>query len=106
MGQENILYVHLSYVPFVKSIGQQKTKPAQRDVEMLRSLGILPDIIIGRSEEHLTKESKQKISLFCDVPEEAVISGKDIETIYEVPIMFEEQGMLSLLARHFSFTSQ
>ncbi len=106
VGQENILYVHLSYVPFVKSIGQQKTKPAQRDVEMLRSLGILPDIIIGRSEEHLTKESKQKISLFCDVPEEAVISGKDIETIYEVPIMFEEQGMLSLLARHFSFTSQ
>ncbi|MBI2176342.1 CTP synthase (glutamine hydrolyzing) [Candidatus Woesearchaeota archaeon] len=104
VGPENILYVHLSYVPYVKSIGQQKTKPAQRDVEMLRSLGILPDIIIGRSEEELTKESKQKISLFCDVPEEAVISGRDIETIYEVPVMFEEQGMLSLLASRFSFT--
>lgn len=106
VGPENILYVHLSYIPYVKSIGQQKTKPAQRDVEMLRSLGILPDIIIGRSEEELTKESKQKISLFCDVPEDAVISGKDIETIYEVPIMFEEQGMLSILAKRFSFTPQ
>ncbi len=106
VGHENILYVHLSYVPFVRSIGQQKTKPAQRDVETLRSLGILPDIIIGRSEEELTKESKQKISLFCDVPEEAVISGKDIETIYEVPIMFEEQGLLALLAKRFSFTLQ
>ncbi|MBI2550590.1 CTP synthase (glutamine hydrolyzing), partial [Candidatus Woesearchaeota archaeon] len=104
VGHENILYIHLSYVPYVKSIGQQKTKPAQRDVETLRSLGILPDIIIGRSEEHLSKESKQKISLFCDVAEEAVISGKDIETIYEVPVMFEEQGMLSLLAKHFRFS--
>ncbi|MEK6837369.1 MAG: CTP synthase (glutamine hydrolyzing) [Nanoarchaeota archaeon] len=106
VGHENILYVHLSYVPFVKSIGQQKTKPAQRDIETLRSLGILPDIIIGRSEEELTKDSKQKISLFCDVPEEAVISGKDIETIYEVPIMFEEQGLLALLAKRFSFHPQ
>ncbi len=104
VGPENILYVHLSYVPFVKSIGQQKTKPAQRDVETLRSLGILPDIIIGRSEEALSPESKQKIALFCDVPEEAVISGKDIDTIYEVPVMFEEQGMLSLLASKFRFS--
>lgn len=106
VGPENIMYVHLSYVPFVSSIGQQKTKPAQRDVEMLRSLGILPDIIIGRSEEQLTKESKQKISLFCDVPEEAVISGKDIETIYEVPISFEEQGMLSILSKRFNFSPE
>ncbi len=104
VGHENILYVHLSYVPFVKSIGQQKTKPAQRDVETLRSLGILPDIIIGRSEEPLSKESKQKIALFCDVPEEAVISGKDIETIYEVPVMFEEQNLVSLLASRLNFT--
>ena len=104
VGHENILYVHLSYVPYVKSIGQQKTKPAQRDVEMLRSLGILPDIIIGRSEEHLSRESKQKIALFCDVPEEAVISGRDIETIYEVPVMFEEQNMVSLLASRLKFT--
>ena len=104
VGPENILYVHLSYVPFVKSIGQQKTKPAQRDVETLRSLGILPDIIIGRSEQELSNESKQKIALFCDVADEAVISGKDIETIYEVPIMFDEQGMLSLLSRKFNFS--
>jgi CTP synthase len=106
VGPENLVYVHLSYIPYVKSIGQQKTKPAQRDVETLRSLGILPDIIIGRSEKELEKESKQKISLFCDVPEDAVISEKDIETIYEVPIAFEEQGMLSILSKKFGFTNE
>ncbi len=106
VGHENILYVHLSYVPYVKSIGQQKTKPAQRDVETLRSLGILPDIIIGRSEEPLTPESKQKIALFCDVADDAVISAKDIETIYEVPVMFEEQGMMGILSRRFNFTPE
>jgi CTP synthase len=104
VGHDNIMFIHLSYVPHVESLGQQKTKPAQRDVETLRGLGILPDMIIGRSEEELTKESKKKIALFCDVPEKAVISGKDVETIYEVPIMFEEQGIVNLLANHFDFT--
>ena len=104
VGSENILYVHLTYLPYVKSVGQQKTKPAQRDVQTLREKGLVPDIIIGRSEIALTNESKAKIALFCDVPEEAVISGKDVETIYEVPISFEEQGLLGIIAKKFSFT--
>ena len=106
VGPENVLYVHLSYVPYVRSIGQQKTKPAQRDVETLRSLGILPDIIIGRSEVELTPESKQKISMFCDVHDDAVISCRDVESIYEVPVLFEEQGMLSFISKRFGFTPE
>ena len=103
VGPENIMYVHLSYIPFLKSVGQQKTKPVQKDVEKLREKGIFPDIIIGRSEDYLTTEAKKKIALFCDVDEDAVISGKDIDTIYEIPIMFEEQGMLNLIAKKFNF---
>lgn len=104
VGSENILYIHLTYLPYVKSVGQQKTKPAQRDVQTLREKGLVPDIIIGRSEIALTNESKAKIALFCDVPEEAVISGRDVETIYEVPISFEEQGLLGIIAKKFNFT--
>jgi len=104
VGSENILYVHLAYVPYVKSLGQQKTKPTQRDVQILRETGIVPDIIIGRSEISLTKESKAKIALYCDVPEEAVISGPDIKTVYEVPITLEAQGLLDIVAKKFNFT--
>ncbi len=102
-GHENVLYVHLTYVPFVKSVGQQKTKTAQRDVEGLRAKGIIPDIIIGRSEGLLTREAKRKIAMFCDVDEEAVISGRDVDSIYEVPVIFEEQGMLDIIGRRFGF---
>jgi CTP synthase len=104
VGHNNVLYVHLTYVPYVASVGQQKTKPAQRDVETLRAAGIVPDIIVGRSEKPLTKQSKQKIALFCDVLDEAVISAPDIGTIYEVPLVFEKEGMLDLIAKKFSFT--
>lgn len=103
VGPDNILYVHLSYVPFFKAVGQQKTKPVQKDVERLRERGILPDIIIGRSEDYLTTETKKKIALFCDVDEDAVISGKDIETIYEIPLVFDEQGMLNIISKKFNF---
>ncbi|MBI2142038.1 CTP synthase (glutamine hydrolyzing) [Candidatus Woesearchaeota archaeon] len=103
-GHENILYVHLTYVPFVKSVGQQKTKTAQRDVEGLRAKGIIPDIIIGRSEALLAREAKRKIAMFCDVDEDAVISGRDVESIYEVPVIFEEQGMLDIIGRRFGFS--
>ncbi len=104
VGPENIMYIHLTYVPFVKSVGQQKTKTAQRDVEGLRAKGIIPDIIIGRSESDLTREAKKKIAMFCDVDEEAVISGRNIETIYEIPLMFEDQGMLNIIAKKFDFS--
>lgn len=103
IGPENIMYAHLSYVPFLKSVGQQKTKPVQRDVEKLHEKGIFPDVIIARCEQPLTKESKKKIALFCDVEEDAVISARDIETIYEIPIMFEDEGLLGVIAKKFDF---
>ncbi|MAG15504.1 CTP synthetase [Candidatus Woesearchaeota archaeon] len=104
IGSDNVLYVHLSYVPFVKTAGQQKTKPAQRDVQLLRETGIVPDIMIGRSEVPLTKESKSKLALYCDVLEEAVISAPDVKTIYELPITFEEEGILRIISKKFNFT--
>lgn len=104
VGDENLCYVHLTYVPFLGSVGQQKSKPAQRDIQSLRSLGISPDIIIARSKEKLTADTKRKIALFSDVNEEEVISGKDVDTIYEVPFDYEKEGLLDLLSKKFSFT--
>ncbi len=104
VGHENILYIHLTYVPFLKSVGQQKTKPAQRDVQILREAGIFPDIIIARSQEKLTSESRTKMALFCDVPEEAVIPAPDIRTIYDIPLDLEEQGFLDIISEKFKFT--
>ena len=106
VGSENVFYVHLTYVPYVAAAGQQKTKPAQRDVQLLREKGIIPDLIIGRSEEALTAEAKSKIALFSDLPEEAVISGRDVETIYELPSQLESEGLLKTISTKFNFTEK
>ncbi len=103
VGHENILYVHLTYVPYLNSVGQQKTKPAQRDVQSLREAGIFPDVIIARSKEKLTDEARTKIALFCDVSENAVIPAPDISSIYEIPIDLEEQGFLDIISEKFRF---
>ncbi len=92
-GFKNVLFVHTTLVPVVDVVGEQKTKPTQHSVKELRSLGIQPDIIIGRAKEKLTTETRRKISLFCNVPYEAVISAPDAKSIYEVPLIFEEQGV-------------
>ena len=92
-GERNVFFVHTTLVPTVEVVGEQKTKPTQHSVKELRSLGIQPDMIVGRSKEPLREETKRKISLFCDVPYEAVISAPDAKSIYEVPLIFEEQGV-------------
>ncbi len=92
-GFRNVLFVHTTLVPIIDVVGEQKTKPTQHSVKELRSLGIQPDIIIGRAKEKLTTETRRKISLFCNVPYEAVISAPDAKSIYEVPLIFEEQGL-------------
>ncbi len=97
LGHDNVIYIHLTYVPWLESVGEPKTKPAQRDVAQLRSLGISPDILIARSKEPISKKVKQKLSLFCDVDQESVISGHDVETIYELPLVFQKQGMAEIL---------
>ena len=88
VGKSNSLFVHLTYVPFIKSSAETKTKPTQHSVKELRSIGIQPDIIICRSELSLPKDQKKKISLFCNVNIENVIETIDVKTIYEAPISF------------------
>ncbi len=91
-GRDDILFMHVTLVPYSKN-GEQKTKPTQHSVKELRSIGLQPDIVIGRSEDRLEPQTKQKIALFCDVPEEAVFSNPDVESIYHVPLMVEREGL-------------
>jgi len=92
-GEKNVFFVHTTLVPSIDVVGEQKTKPTQHSVKELRSLGIQPDMIVGRAKEKLTEETRRKISLFCDVPYEAVVSAPDAKSIYEVPLIFEKQGV-------------
>jgi CTP synthase len=97
LGHENVVFVHTTLVPILGAVGEQKTKPTQHSVKELRALGIQPDVIVGRSDEPLKEEIKRKIALFCDVPLEAVISDPDVALIYQVPLVFEEQGLTEYL---------
>jgi len=97
-GKENVLYIHLTLVPFIKSSGEFKTKPTQHSVKELRSAGIQPDIILCRTESELPVSAKNKISLFCSVKKEAVIEARDVENIYEVPVVFYKQKLHKLIA--------
>ena len=87
VGRENSLYIHLTLVPFIGTAGELKTKPTQHSVRDLRSIGIQPDILLCRTDRFLDADIKRKIALFCDVDEEAVITAKDVSTIYEVPLV-------------------
>ena len=93
MGKENVLYIHLTLVPYIKSAGELKTKPTQHSVQKLREIGIQPQIILCRSERPLNAELKDKIALFCNVEKDAVINAVDVETIYRVPLEFHRQGL-------------
>ena len=93
LGKENTLYIHVTYVPFIKAAGELKTKPTQHSVKELRSIGIQPDILLCRAEGPLSQGIKAKIALFCDVKEDCVISARDVECIYEVPLRFHEEGL-------------
>ena len=93
LGRENTLYVHLTLVPFIGAAGELKTKPTQHSVRDLRSMGIHPDILLCRTDRLLPQEIRRKIALFCDVAEEAVITAKDVESIYEVPLVLAAEGL-------------
>ncbi len=93
VGKKNVLYIHLTFVPYMKAAGEVKTKPTQHSVKELREIGIQPDILLCRTEQYLTKEIKAKIALFCNVEEDAVITAKDVESIYEVPSMFHRERL-------------
>lgn len=93
LGRENVLYIHVTLVPFIKAAGELKTKPTQHSVKELRAIGIQPNILLCRSDRPIPVDMKKKIALFCNVEEDSVITARDVETIYEVPLRFHEEGM-------------
>jgi CTP synthase len=104
LGHENVLYVHVTLIPYVGPWGEVKTKPTQHSVIKLRELGLQPDILICRTKLPLDDDMKEKISLFCDVDKEAVIEARDTETIYEVPVTFEDEGLAEQVIRRLGLT--
>lgn len=101
LGRNNVLYTHLTLIPYVRAADEIKTKPTQHSVGKLREIGIQPDILICRTEKPLSQDIKDKISLFCNVPKEAVIEAKDAQSIYEIPIIFKNQGLDKIILDHF-----
>jgi CTP synthase len=107
MGRgQNCIFVHTTLVPMLGTVGEQKTKPTQHSVKELRAIGIQPDVIVARACEVLEYSIKRKISLFCDVPLEAVVSAPDAKSIYEVPIMLEEQGLTDYILKRLGIDAQ
>jgi CTP synthase len=100
VGRDNSLYVHLTLVPFIGTAGELKTKPTQHSVRDLRSIGIQPDILLCRTDRFLDPDLKRKIALFCDVAEEAVITAKDVSTIYEVPLVLAGEGLDRIVLKY------
>ena len=92
-GRDNSLFIHLTLVPYIATAGEVKTKPTQHSVKELRSIGIQPDILLCRTDRYLPKEIKSKIALFCNVGVDAVITAKDVDCIYEVPLIFHNEGL-------------
>lgn len=93
VGRDNIIYVHLTLVPYIKTSGELKTKPTQHSVKELREIGVQPDLLLCRTDRNLDKKLKEKIALFCNVPADCVITAKDAETIYEVPLGFHSEQL-------------
>jgi CTP synthase len=93
VGKENSLYIHLTLVPYIGTAGEVKTKPTQHSVKELRSIGIQPDILLCRTDRFLSKDIKAKIALFCNVSVEEVITAKDVDHVYEVPLIFHQEGL-------------
>jgi len=103
VGKENICFVHVSLVPVMGPVGEQKTKPTQHTVKELRGLGIIPDILVCRSEVPLVEDTREKLAAFCHVSPNAVVSAHDVSNIYQVPIMMEKQGVSEILSKKLDF---
>ena len=100
LGRENTLFVHVTLVPYIAAAGELKTKPTQHSVKELLSIGIQPDILLCRTDRYLSHEIKSKIALFCNVEEEAVVTAKDVASIYEVPLVFAHEKVDQLALRY------
>jgi CTP synthase len=106
LGRERTLFMHVTLVPFIAAAQELKTKPTQHSVKELLSIGIQPDILLCRTDRFLSKEIKSKIALFCNVEEEAVITAKDVASIYEVPVVFSHEGVDTLVLRYLHIESK
>ena len=102
-GKGNVCFVHVSLVPVMGPVGEQKTKPTQHTVKELRGLGIIPDILVCRSEKPLDSETKSKLAAFCHVDEDAVVSAHDVSNLYQIPISLFEQSVLRKVSVHLGF---
>jgi CTP synthase len=100
LGPENTLFAHVTLVPFIPTAGELKTKPTQHSVKELLSIGIQPDLLLCRSDRHLSRELKEKIALFCNMPQSSVISAQDVDTIYAVPVALAREGLDAEIIRH------
>lgn len=100
VGKEGVLYIHVTLVPYISAAAELKTKPTQHSVKELRSIGINPDIIVCRTEKEISNEMKEKLALFCDVDVNAVIQNRNASTIYQVPLMMQEEGLDSIVIDH------
>lgn len=102
VGENDCIYIHLTLIPYIKSADEIKTKPTQHSVGTLREIGIQPDILLCRTEKPLSEDIKAKISLFCNVSKNAVIEAKDVTSIYEIPLVFKEQGLDKIILKLFN----
>src|SRR5881227_1651792 len=100
LGRENTCFVHVTLVPWIAAAGELKTKPTQHSVKELLSIGIQPDILLCRTDRFLSKDIKGKIALFCNVEEQAVITAKDVASVYEVPLVFSHEGVDALIMKY------
>jgi CTP synthase len=103
IGRENVLYIHVTLMPYLGKAGELKTKPTQHSVKELRSIGINPNVIVCRTELPLSPEMRRKVALFCDTDVEEVIEVRDAETLYEVPLMLQREGLDEIVIKHFGF---
>jgi CTP synthase len=106
IGRDNVMYIHVTLIPYLKVAGEIKTKPTQHSVKELRSIGIQPQVIVCRTEHPLSEETKRKLALFCDIDENAVIEARDAETLYEIPLMLREQGLDEFVVNHLKLSTK
>lgn len=105
IGRENVLYIHVTLIPYIAAAGELKTKPTQHSVKELRSLGIQPNVVVCRTEHDLSNEMRDKLALFCDIDKRAVIEAKDAETLYQVPLDLQKQGFDDYVLKHLGITA-
>ncbi|WP_106769471.1 CTP synthase [Paenibacillus faecalis] len=100
VGRDNVMYIHVTLIPYIKAAGEVKTKPTQHSVKELRSIGIQPNVIVCRTEHELSTEMKAKIALFCDIDADAVVECRDASTLYEIPLNLREEGLDEIVVSH------